>query len=255
MPQDAALDATDAAADEKALYIGTRDLRVLALDRESGQPLWDVRVPRADWHASTRQSVAGIVTSGDTVYAAVNRDLTVGAFESAVVLIAFDRSTGRELWRYQTEGKETGTDAAPALAGTMLVVGGARDGHSVAVDRFTQREVWRRDLYGFVWETPAVQGGRIFLGTQAARLYALDSSTGQSVWETALEGGSTYQAVCGDKLVVENTAVELFDAATGKKSGRKIGLAPDDFVSSGIAVSGNRAFFAGQRKLYAIRCD
>jgi outer membrane protein assembly factor BamB len=255
MPQESSLDAADPVADARAVYVGTRDLRVLALSRETGEPLWDSAVPRNGWHESTRQIVAGLALSGDTVYAAVNRDLTPGKYESAVVVVAFDRNTGHELWRAQTSGTVTGTSAAPVLFGRLLIIGGARDGHSVAIDRFTGQEVWKQDLYGYVWSTPPLRDGRVYFGTQAGRLYAVDAASGRSIWETGLKGGSTYQEVCGDKLVVENTAVELFDRATGAPVGTKIQLAPHDFVSSGIAVSGNRAFFAGQQKLYAIRCD
>ena len=102
---------------------------------------------------------------------------------------------------------------------------------------------------------PGHHDGRIYIGTQAAHLYALDPETGRSVWERSLLGGSSYVAVCGNKLVVENYQVEVFDVATGKQLGEKIRLAPGDFVSSGIAISGSRAFFAGQQKLYAISCD
>jgi outer membrane protein assembly factor BamB len=121
------------------------------------------------------------------------------------------------------------------------------------VDRFTEQEVWRRTLYRYVWGAPVAHEGRTYPGTQAVRLYALDAA-GATVWETKLEGGSKHLAVCGDKVVVENYQVELFDIASGQRIGTKIQLAPGDFASSGIAVTDGRAFFASQQKIYAIRC-
>lgn len=240
-----------AAVDDRALYIGTRDRRILAIAPESGRALWDVRGDEASWLGG---EVGGVALSGDTVYAALNRLLTPNRYKMSVVMLALDRRTGRELWRSQTTDEFTG-GGAPVVAGRLLIGGGGTDGYTIAVDRFTGQEVWRRDLYGYVWGAPVSHGGRVYLGTQAARLYALDAATGKSVWETALEGGSTHVAVCGNKLVVENSQVELFDINSGKQIGSKIQLAPGSYVNSGIAVAGNQAFFAGQRKLYAVRCD
>ena len=249
--REASPDGAWAAVDDQALYIGTRDRRVLALSAESGRVLWDARGDEASWVGG---EVGGVALSGDTVYAALNRLLTSNRYKMSVVMLALDRRTGRELWRSQTTDEFTG-GGAPVIAGRLLIGGGGTDGYTIAVDRFTGQEVWRRDLYGYVWGAPVSHGGRVYLGTQAARLYALDGATGKSVWETPLEGGSTHLAVCGNKLVVENYQVELFDMSSGKQIGSKIQLAPGDFVSSGIVVEGNHAFFAGQQKLYAIRCD
>lgn len=247
--REASPDGAWAAADDRALYVGTRDRRVLALSPETGRVLWDVRGDEVAWIGG---EVGGIAVSGDTVYAALNRLLTPNRYKMSVVMLALDRHTGRELWRSQTTDEFTG-GGGPLIQGRLLIGGGGADGYTIAVDRFTGQEVWRRDLYGYVWGAPVAHEGRTYLGTQAARLYALDAA-GATVWETKLEGGSTHLAVCGDKVVVENYQVELFDIARGQKIGTKIQLAPGDFVSSGIAVADGRAFFAGQQKLYAIRC-
>ncbi|MBW3571740.1 MAG: PQQ-like beta-propeller repeat protein [Gemmatimonadetes bacterium] len=239
------------AVDDGALYLGTRDRRIVALERESGRALWDVRGDDPSWIGG---EAGGVAVSGDTVYAAMNRMLTSNRYRLTVVIVALDRGSGRELWRSQSADEFT-AGGAPVVAGRLLVAGGGADGGTIAVDRFTGREAWNRDLYGYVWGAPVLAGERIYLGTQAARLYALDSSSGQVAWATPLEGGSTYLAQCGRSLVVENYQIEMFDRESGKQVGRKIALAPGDFVSSGIAVSDGAAFFSGQRDVYGIRCD
>lgn len=251
LSRDASPDYAHPAVDERAFYIGTRDRRVLALAQESGRVLWDVHSDDSTWLGG---EVSGVAVSGDTVYAAVTRLLTPNRYKLTVVLLALDRHSGRELWRTQSADEFT-AGGLPLVAGRLLVAGGGAGGTTFAVDRFTGREVWARDLYGYVWGPPVLHEQRLYVGTQAAHLYALDPGSGRSVWERALKGGSTHLAVCGGKLVVENYQVELFDLASGKQIGTKIQLAPGDFVSSGIAVADGRAFFAGQRTMYAIRCD
>jgi outer membrane protein assembly factor BamB len=241
--------------DEQAMYVGTRNHRVLALGIDDGQILWDVDVG-PDW--SHLAPVSGLSVSGDTVYAGIRRDLNPNGFDAAAVIVALDRHTGRELWRYQSAGTKSNIIGAPIVAGRLLVANSSYHNSTFAVDRFTGQEIWRTEgRPGFVGPgaEPHIAGDVVYVGSGDTHVYALDLATGRVRWATKTAGSILAIGVCGDRIVVNNYNIEVIDRHSGKHLGVAFRSTSSEFASSGVAIANERAFVAGSRKLYAVRCD
>lgn len=246
---------SQSAADERAVYFGTRTRRVYALGAADGAPLWTVRLG-ADWpHDSP---VKGIAAVGDTVYAAIDRHYSPNGFYSAGVIAALDRATGRELWRHQngTGADSRGIIRAPTVAGRLLLAADHKGSAFYAVDRFTGQEVWRTPTEpGFAGpdSPPVVAAGVAYASGNDAYVYALELATGRVLWRTRpAMGGSVYHAVCGGAVFNNFQGLGILDRQSGAVLGRMFDQ--EERVTSGFAVHADRIFFLTHRAVYALRC-
>jgi outer membrane protein assembly factor BamB len=240
------------AVDGGELVVGCqRELVALAA---TGAPLWSI-VPVPEGEDSESLAVPAI--GAGIALATFNRVL--GG------VTAFDRATGRALWR--VDGYDaTAVNASPVIAGdTAFVV----DGRDVvrALDAFTGAERWRAELdpAGFAWGnatvgTPALWRGDadsprgvLVVPTLYSDVVALDAATGIERWRRA-GGPSALRAthyrgareagfagspvVTGDIAWLAGTdgALVAVDAATGAELWRVDVGAP---LLAGPAVSGD----------------
>jgi len=97
------------------LYMGFPDGRVTALDVETGEVVWSVRLPGKPYLGGVLSPPA---VSGDTVFVGSNGGR----------LYALDRATGAEQWSYEIG---TWVASGPAVSGNVLVAG-AWDGNLYA---------------------------------------------------------------------------------------------------------------------------
>lgn len=244
----------ETAADGHAMYTGTRHHRVYALRASDGAELWKVDVGR-DWvhHAS----VHGLSVSGDTVYVGLVRYLVENGFRSAGVIVALDRNTGNEFWRYQTTGEQSGVASRPVVAGRLLVASDALGGSFFAVDRFTGREVWR------VAGHPAgvgpggaadVRGDTVYVASNDTYVYAADLATGRLHWQAASKGSYNGVVSCGRRLYANNQAIDVIDRFSGKIVDSLLMLHGREFPTSRPASDGERVYVTGTRAIYALPC-
>jgi outer membrane protein assembly factor BamB len=166
------------------------------------------------WHVELGPSYSGPILSGDRVFTTESKDKK---FE---VVTAFDRKTGKELWRAPWEGamtvpffaKSNGDwiRATPACDGESLFVAGMRD-VLVCLDAQTGKERWRFDFvkeleaplpdFGFVC-SPLVDGE--FLYVQAgASFVKLNKRTGEMVWRTLKDKGGMWGSVFSSPVLAE----------------------------------------------------
>jgi outer membrane protein assembly factor BamB len=169
---------------------------------------------RRVWRVELGPSYSGPIVSGDRVFTTESKDKK---FE---VVTAFDRKTGKELWRAQWEGamtvpffaKSNGDwiRATPACDGESLYVAGMRD-VLVSLDTQTGKERWRVDFvkelqaplpdFGFVC-SPLVDGE--FLYVQAAASFVkLNKRTGEIVWRTLKDQGGMWGSVFSSPVFAE----------------------------------------------------
>ncbi|MBB4634874.1 PQQ-binding-like beta-propeller repeat protein [Longimicrobium terrae] len=252
---------TEIAADERAVYVGTDTRRVLALDVATGRTLWsaDAVVPDGDY----RESVIGIVTHGDTVYAAVIQELNQSGGRKRGWMVALDRNTGRVLWRYVNERENEPHDLGNhAVAGRMLLMNDLNGGAMIGVDRFTGLEVWRRigplDRSG-ASDAFEIVDGIAYLASNDTFLYALDPETGRAIWQTSVEGSASSSAVCGDKVFAGVQGVYMASRADGRILAtlfldEAAGLKGIHLVSR-LHTWGNRVYFVATDAVYAVSCD
>jgi outer membrane protein assembly factor BamB len=152
---------------------GSRSYDLLALDAASGEEVWS----RYYWFSWVDSEP---VVDSDTVY--------VGSSD-ALRLFAFDLASGEPRWSFRTGGW---TWPAPALDDETVYAGavgtgdyiGERRGGFFAVRRADGRPVWRYlpprpagngndERWGFA-SSPAVAGGRVFVGGLDGKLYAFN---------------------------------------------------------------------------------
>ncbi|MEA3136296.1 MAG: hypothetical protein QOC71_577 [Thermoplasmata archaeon] len=115
---------------------------------------------------------------------------------------------------------------------------------------------WRANVDGSVTGTPVVVDGRVFVGTWAKSLYALDETTGAVLWRVNLPNtvdGSV--AVSQGKVVVSVVStVMAFDAATGAQSWTTSNLGGHTWSSP--TIDGDAVFIGlGVGRGYVVRLD
>ena len=247
----------ESAIDDHAMYIGTRDHKVLALDINDGHPIWTVDVGPG-W--TELGLVQGISLASDTVYVGVTHWIAHNGYLQSAVIVALDRDTGKELWRYQGTGDQNGIVATPVVAGNNLIVDDVIFGSVFAVDRFTGKEVWRRSAapggYG-PKDSPIILGDTAFIASADTYFYALDSRSGQKYWSSVGRGGSfSAGVVCGRYAMGNAQGIDVVDRNTGKKlSSLLSAVGPERaFPTSHFATDGKRAFITGILWAWAIDC-
>jgi outer membrane protein assembly factor BamB len=151
-----------------ALYVGTHEGRVLALDPATGGTLWEAN-------------------AGGAVLAAPGVDggrVFVGSFTGEVV--AFDANDGRLLWKHDTGAPVTSTP----VPDQGVVVVGSRSYDLLGLDAETGAVRW--DIYvWFSWieSSARVVNGVAYIGSSdASRIYALVVKTGTLRWEADVHG-------------------------------------------------------------------
>ncbi len=164
------------------------------------------------WRVELGPSYSGPIVTGDRVFTTETKDKK---FE---VVTAFDRKTGKELWRTQWEGavsvpffaKSNGDwiRATPACDGESLFVAGMRD-LLVCLDDRTGQERWRFDFvkkleapvpdFGFVC-SPLVDGDAVYVQAGAS-VVKLNKKTGELLWRSLKDQGGMWGSVFSSPII------------------------------------------------------
>lgn len=184
-------------------------------------------------------SYSGPIVTADRVFTTQTVD------KKTEVVTAYDRKTGKEMWRASWEGSITvpffaakngsWIRSTPAYDGKTLFVAGIRD-LLVALDGQTGKELWRIDFvkefnapppdFGFVC-SPLVDDTGVYV--QAGGSFVkVDKVTGKVLWRTLKDGGGmmgsafsspVFARLAGMDQVVVQTRTKLagVDRATGKE--------------------------------------
>ena len=225
-----------------------------ALAADSGWPQW--RGPQRDgqftgpawpekldtnhlqrtWRVELGPSYSGPIVSGDRVFTTESKDKK---FE---VVTAFDRKTGKEIWRAQWEGamtvpffaKSNGDwiRATPACDGESLFVAGMRD-VLVCLDAQSGKERWRFDFvkkleapapdFGFVC-SPLVEGEFVYVQAGAS-FVKLNKRSGELVWRTLTDQGGMNGSVFSSPIFAEFAGKRQLVVQTREKL---VGVDPAD---------------------------
>jgi outer membrane protein assembly factor BamB len=172
------------AADGLVLF-ASDDGFLYALAEESGAEVWRTRI--AGPGVGRRLPSPDPPFEYDYAHSTPTvRDGVVYVGSAAGALHALDLETGKERWRYTTDGKVRSTPAV--AAGTVYF--GSWDGHVYAVDAMDGDLAWRFDSGGVIQGAPAVGAGMVFVGSRSATVFALHARSGELVWEHVHEDGS-----------------------------------------------------------------
>jgi outer membrane protein assembly factor BamB len=152
------------------VYIGSRNPKVFALDAETGEPAWEFVHTDGSWVESSGVYNDGVLYMGSS---------------DALMLFAFDGTTGGVKWKYRTGGWSWST---PAISGETIYIGSISafpyyfEGVTLerglhAVDLKTGKARWvvqTNELPGFVtggvMSTPLVVDGKVIAGALDNRL-------------------------------------------------------------------------------------
>jgi len=155
--------------DADRVYVANHSGEVQALDAANGQAVWSVDT---DLRISGGPGVgAGLVLLGS----------------SDAELLALDQSSGEERWRIRVSSEVLSVP----IAAIDTVVVHTNDGKLLGLDVATGAERWRYErevpvltLRGS--SSPVIDGGMVYCGLAGGKLLALDLSSGDPVWETAV---------------------------------------------------------------------
>jgi len=131
---------------------------VYALRSDDGTTLWTAKNPGGSlWSGAAAEDVVA--------FASVTGRVT-----------AWDAATGKELWTYDTGKAVT---SAPALVGEILYTP-SQSGRVHALRLKDGREVWKSEYLGApIQGGLCVANGKVYVGTEAMEVVALDAATGR----------------------------------------------------------------------------
>jgi outer membrane protein assembly factor BamB len=184
-------------------------------------------------------SYSGPIVAADRVFTTQTVD------KKSEVVTAYDRKTGKELWKASWLGSHSvpffaakngsWIRATPAYDGKTLFVAGIRD-VLVALDGATGQELWKVDFvkefsspvpdFGYV-SSPIVDDTGVYVQA-GARFLKLDKTTGKVLWQALKDGGGTmgsafsspvFAKLAGKEQIVVQTRTKLagLERDTGKE--------------------------------------
>lgn len=215
---------------EDRVIVGTADNFVVALERESGRPLWDD--PFEAGH-----SIWGHPIEDDGVIFVPSLDKSVHAL---------DAETGEEIWQADVGGS---VSDKPVINSDLVYVG-SFDKQVHALDKATGASRWTAPARAAVWGAPAYADGSVFFVDLNGNAFAVGAETGELRWEenlsdfviaaTVVHDGVVYVAAAGDPDVDpaerQGTLIAL-SAETGEELWQK--QTPTPLFTTPLIVDGS----------------
>jgi len=158
-----------AAVSEKALYFGSNDMNLYAVDKATGKQL-------------CKFSTAGAIRSEPAV---VGNKVLFNSADGNIY--AVDNKKGKLLWAFKTGGEQNYDLwdyylSSPVAAGNTLYAGSG-DSSVYAIDIESGKLRWRFKTGGVVHAPPVVRNGKVFIGSYDGHFYVLDATNGSLVWK------------------------------------------------------------------------
>jgi hypothetical protein len=147
------------------------------LNAQTGKVRWETNV--RDGAAKQYFFHGDVFVARDRIVASADVDTKTGAEAG---LHAFDRNTGRHLWKYSAGRGVLGT----VVGAGDRVVAYTATGDLIALNIETGKTEWSYALKAGPWESPAIVNDRVFAGSNDGSVYAFDSGTGRVQWQQKL---------------------------------------------------------------------
>jgi len=161
-------------------------------------------------------------------------------------LYALDAGTGALLW----DISNAGSDAAPVIANGVIYVG---PGRSIYARKASTGEIiWQYTTGGYVFGSPAVANGVVYVTAFDGYIYALDAGTGALQWKFATGDQVLSSPAVANGVVYfgsEDNTVYALDAQTGALLWKYITGSP--ITSSPAVVNGMLYIGSWDGNLYA----
>ena len=173
-----------------ALFVGSNEGKLVALNASDGSRLWEVTLETAKtsggFGCTSEFTLAPIygtpVLDGDLIY--------VGGYNGRIYAVSWSKRA-RE-WKYPS-GED---DYLQPIVGGAVVSGGkvyfgCSDGKVYALDAATGDWEWEFQTGDKIWSTPAIDGNTLYIGSFDKKLYAIDATTGEEKWSEPFEAEGT----------------------------------------------------------------
>ncbi|MBI3790900.1 MAG: PQQ-binding-like beta-propeller repeat protein [Gemmatimonadetes bacterium] len=163
----------------------------------------------------------GTAVSGDTVYVAGTQ---VGGAAKPVV-VALNRLTGAEFWRYIDTAVDSTITQPPVVSGAQLVLVGTAGRIVWALNRSTRSVSWSRDETGTpVTVRPVAATGNTIIMSQFF-LEAVAADAGTTSWSAQSSTGLQKVVACGSSVAVSTpTDVYVLAGVTGTLGSGREGI-------------------------------
>ena len=174
------------AADQDHVLLAANE-QILALDPESGAELWAFP-PERDPETGT--FYAAPLVHGQLVI--------VGSFDPQGKLYALSVQDGSQQWVVETKGQII---ESPVIANGDIIVGTDEgDVFAIAVETHQERLLFKAQAA--IWAAPLVDptANRLYVASMDHRLYALDLTTGETLWQFDAGG-----AIAGTPALSDDT--------------------------------------------------
>lgn len=259
------------------VFLPTLDATVLALDLETGKPVWTFTSPdqgvgsksspcvgeKAVYYGDEQGTVRALdrktgallwtaKTEGEIISSPtlIGERILVGSYDES--LYCFNATTGETTWKLQTEGP---VHCSPTLIGDQVAVAGC-DGFLRLVSIEGGKVSRSLEIGGNIASTPAVEGKMLYLGTMSNQVLGINWETMQRAWTFEHPKRrfpyASSAAIAGDLVLIggRDKLLHAFDKATGEE---RWTYAARGRVDSSPVIAGSVAFFgSNDGNLYAV---
>jgi outer membrane protein assembly factor BamB len=195
-------------ANDGTVFVGSKDEMLHGIDLETGDKQWTFEVD-------------GPITASPLI---ANGTVFTGSDFGGNKFYAIDTETGEKQWDFEGKTHEF-LEYAPIQAdGTVFVVLGST---LYALDANSGSEKWSFTKTYYIDGSPAVNDGKVFIGTHNGKnriLYALNTESGEEEWTLELSTGSIRTLAISDNTIVFSGGVELYavDTETGEQKWSRV---------------------------------
>lgn len=141
---------------------------------------------RVVWMFEQRERGAIISTplvSENHVYVGAIQDAGLATHGAVYCL---DRTTGKQVWRFDDDGTMQHMYSTPCLADGRLTIGEGMHANFVCklycLDAVSGTKLWDFETAGHIESSPCVAGGKVYFGAGDDGLYCLDAASGAKRW-------------------------------------------------------------------------
>jgi alcohol dehydrogenase (cytochrome c) len=163
-----------------ALYMGTLDAHLVALDATTGRPLWNV--PVGDPRLGYSITMAPLVVKDRVLVGVGGGEYGIRGF-----IAAFDAGTGKEIWRFYTV-PGPGEPGHETWKGDAWKTGGGSLWLTPSYDPATNLTYWGVGNPGPDWNADLRPGDNLYTDS----VVALDADTGRLKWHFQFSPNDTY---------------------------------------------------------------
>ncbi len=205
--------ASTAAIAEGKLFVGTHRGNITCVDATSGAILWSKKIEEEFWGGVTSSPLV----FGDEVYVLSVSNGTLHAFSFG----------GTELWNFSSGGEIFCYSSPSAYDNKIFFAGNDSGQHALyCLDLNTRGEVWKFTTETEIRGSPTIWGeeGMVFFTTKyvygkARKLYVVDITTGEEIWNVTHYSSWASPALSNGKLYIGGSAVDTafycYDAGDG----------------------------------------